>query len=479
MKETCTPLEALGRFFEEHDRHLAGRGVLVACSGGPDSTALLHLLVRLRSTSVPDLRLGVACLDHGLRGDEGAADARFVEGLAWDLDLPVRVGRAEVGEAARGSSVEEAAREARYGFLAEAARGLGLGLVATGHTREDAAETFLLRLLRGSGRTGLCGLRPVRALDGDLLLVRPLVGVSRSDLRAYLDREGLPSRHDATNEDARFDRNRLRRDLMPALEAFSPGAADRLARTSQILSTEEGYMEERAAEAAGPLLREGPDGARRLDRAGLLDLPPALRPRVLRHALALARGDLRRIGARHLESLLRVAAGEMGAVDLPSGWRGEPDGGDLLLRPVREREGEPAGFCYELPVPGRVSTSSGYVLEAVPIEEVPRPEDLASLAPRVAVLDTSGLRDPLRVRTRRPGDRIQPLGMGGRSRKLQDLLVDRKVPRRLRDGLPLVEAGGRIAWVAGLEVAEPFRIHEGTSRAVRVELLQVPAAALP
>jgi tRNA(Ile)-lysidine synthase len=479
MSECGTPLEALGLFFEEHHLALSGEGVLVACSGGPDSMALLHLLARIRSSRAPDLRLGVACLDHGLRGEAGAADTRFVEGLARELDLPVRLGRAEVGKAASGISVEEAARDARYAFLAETAREMGLRLVATGHTREDAAETFLLRLLRGSGRTGLCGLRPVRALEADLLLVRPLVDVSRAALREFLDGEGLPSRIDATNEDVRFDRNRLRRDLMPVLEAFSPGAADRLARASQILAVEESYMEAQAAEAAEPLLSGGPGRVWRLNRAGLLRLPAALQPRVLRHALVLARGDLRRIGARHLEALLRVAAGDAGAVDLPSGWRGEMEGNDLLIRHVEEGEGESPGFCYELPVPGRVSTASGYLLEAAPIEEVPRPEELAGLAPRVAVLDVSRLGSPLRVRARRPGDRIQPLGLGGRSRKVQDLLVDRKVPRSLRDGLPLVEADGRIAWVAGLEVGEPFRIHEGTSRAVRVELLEVPAAALP
>lgn len=450
-----------------------GGGLLLACSGGPDSTALLHLALQYRREAAPGLRLGVAHLDHGLRGREGHADARFVEDLAREAGLPFAVQRSDVAAQAgsAGLSLEEAGREARYAFLAGAARRMGLGAVATGHTRDDAAETLLLRLLRGAARTGLCGMRPVRPLADGILLVRPLIEVSRAEVLEFLRECGASYRTDSSNEDPRFDRNRLRREVLPVLERFASGSADRLARTSQVLAAEEVYLEGEAVRFSERVLSRCAPGEWRLDRTAFSGVPEGLRARVLRVALRRASGSLRRVGAVHLRALLEAAAGERGGVDLPSGWRAEPEGRSLrFLRSARNGEGRAQDYCLIMAIPGRLMTPTGYMFDAHRMEKVPAPQELRRLPPTEAILDADSLGAGVRVRTRRPGDRIRPLGLEGRSRKLQDLFVDRKVPRGVRDLLPIVEAAGGIAWVPGVEVGEPFRVRRDTRGTIRVRL---------
>lgn len=455
--------------------------LLVACSGGADSMALLHLLVRVgeRWDAAPEL--AVASLDHGLRGREGAADVVFVEKAARRLGVAFRAGRVEVGEEAGGRSLEEAAREARYRFLDESASRLGCDAIATAHTRDDAAETFLLRLLRGSGRTGLCGLREVLERPGRPAVIRPLLGVSRRDVHAFLERAGIAYRLDPSNEDLRFERNRVRHHVLPLLEATWPGVSDRLARTSQILVEEELYLE-REGEA---ILKEQSRGdieagGLHLDRDVWSRAPEALRPRLLRRWLQLSGGPLRGVGSRHLDLIAEALESE-GAVDLPGNRRVVADGEGLRLVPEPARkpgEAPATGFCYPSSVPARITTPSGYRVEASILDRVPPREEILALAPHVAVLDAAAFEAGFRLRSRRPGDRIKPLGMKGHSRKLQDILVDRKIPRDLRDAIPVVEIGGEIAWVAGVAVGRDFRLREDSLRALRIEL-SAPPEGLP
>ncbi len=306
-------------------------------SGGADSTALLLALDELLKAGRLDVRLTVAHLDHGLRGERGAEDARWVEEFARALGYEVLTGRAALGasgvEGARRDNLEQAARRARYEFLAGAARESGAVAVLAAHTLDDQAETVLLRLLRGSGAEGLGGIRPERALEGagGVMLLRPLVAwARRAETVAFCRERGVEVREDEMNADERFARVRVRLRLLPLLETFNPRVAETLARTAEILSEDARALELEAArllEAARDedtaAVGETTRGAWPLRVASLASAPKALRRRALRQWLARGRGDLRRLGAAHVAGVEKLLAGERGGrvAELPGGAR--------------------------------------------------------------------------------------------------------------------------------------------------------------
>ena len=443
------PARAL-RTIRKHQLFPAGARVLVALSGGADSVALLHVLRALAADGAVTLA-GAAHLNHLLRGDDAEGDEQFCRGLAAAWDLPLVVERVDVAGAARDRrrSVEDTARALRYAFLLRAADRLSADAVAVGHTRDDQAETFLLRLLRGSGSRGLGGIRPRAGR-----VVRPLLEISRADLRAYAAAHGLPWREDATNQDRSIPRNRIRHELLPQLETYAPGIAATLARTAALLREDDEYLTAEAAAHGGAVVRER--GERTLlDAARLTALPPALASRVALLALE-TRAPGRHLGFEHVQKVLELAAGAEGdAAALPGqvGRRTRTTVELALPPPVAFSN----FFSFPLSVPGEVQTPGWSISAAWP----PPGGAVPALEGRgcQAVVAAGPLREPLTVRSRRPGDRFRPLGMGGKRRKLQDFLVDRKVARRERDGLPLVvDRDDRIVWVVGHGVAEDFRV---------------------
>jgi len=285
--------------------------------------------------------LTAAHLDHGLRGASAAADERFVESLARAHGFEFASSRADVGRRAveSGDNLEQAARRARYEFLAEAARRAGASAVLTGHTLDDQAETVLLRLLRGGGSEGLGGMRPERALEegGEVALRRPLLEwARRADTEGYCRARGVEFRADEMNEDERFARVRVRRSLLPLLETFNPRAAEAVARAAGLLREESAaldafaarLLEEARAEAfgaSGEAFGASGSGAWPL-RVGVLGAAPtALRRRALRLWVARGRGGLRRVSLAHLAAVERLLAGERGGrvAELPGGARVE------------------------------------------------------------------------------------------------------------------------------------------------------------
>jgi tRNA(Ile)-lysidine synthase len=293
----------------------AGSSVLAAVSGGGDSVALLHLLHRFARSR--DLRITVAHLDHGLRRGS-RADRRFVERLARDLGLPCVADRREVAALRRKSeSPEEAARRVRRAFLFEAADRAGCERIATGHTLDDQAETVLMRLVRGAGATALTGM----AASGPGPFVRPLLDLERAELRAYLRRRELAFRDDPSNRDLRFDRNRVRRLVLPVLtEVLNPRAARHLVQAAQRFREDAQHLDAEAATALRRQTRRDGSGGLAIDAARLIALPPPLGRRLARLALQEAGADPRRIGARHVETLIDLAGGRSGRrAHLPGG----------------------------------------------------------------------------------------------------------------------------------------------------------------
>ena len=437
-----------------------GGRVVAAVSGGGDSVALAHLLAELAGRSLVTLA-GLAHVNHRLRGPASDGDERFCRDLARRLGVPCLVESAAVAEFARSRrvSVERAGHEVRHAFFRRAAAELGAGRVALGHTIDDQAETVLLRLIRGAGTAGLSGMRPRTGL-----VVRPLLAVSRAELRAYLADRSIPFREDASNADRRVPRNRVRHELLPQLRTYSPRIVEALARQADIAQADDAWLSHLANKAAGDLVSYG-GGAVEMDAAGLSRLPPALARRVVRGALARVAPGRRDIGFGPVERVRRVAAGGPPRADLP-GCRVERAAGRARLVP-REGRGGPAprpGFAYRLDVPGEVEVPEAKVLIRAEVVAAGaadvRGADGDPSGPTALVAASAP--PPLVVRSWRPGDRYRPLGLGGRSRKLQDLFVDRKVPRAERARVPLVlDADGRVVWVVGFGIGHGFRVGGG------------------
>jgi len=304
-----------------------GSSVIAAVSGGGDSVALLHLLVRYAPRR--KIRVAVAHLDHGLRRGS-RTDRRFVESLAHELDLPCVADRRDVPSLKRrGESPEEAARRVRRSFLLEARKTLGADTIATGHTLDDQAETVLMRLVRGAGAAALTGMAPA----GPGAFARPLLGVERSALRTWMRRKKISWREDPSNADLRFDRNKVRRLLLPALaETLNPKAARHLVEAAGRLRDDALFLDALAAGLLARISEETGSRTLTLDARALAAAPGPLAARAARLALARSGADRRRITSRHIEALLSLARGP-GAkqVHLPSGVRATITRGRITL----------------------------------------------------------------------------------------------------------------------------------------------------
>ena len=313
-------LDDIQRSFDRNAMARRGALVLVAVSGGADSIALLHALVHLRARF--GLRLAVAHLHHGIRGAAADADARFVQRCAQRLGLPLVTERADVPRHARaeGVSLEMAARAARYAFLARAARQLHAAAVAVAHNADDQAETVLLRLARGAGPQGLGGMDPV-SRQGGLKIIRPLLGVSRPAIIAFLKAHRLRWREDASNRDPHFLRNRVRHEILPLLERrLNPQIRTALQRTAEVLREENKFLERLATQALPQ--HTGPDRPT-LSVTRLAALPLALRRRALRLWLSAAGVEPEQLDYAAIAVALALLAQKRGtkSVDLGGGWK--------------------------------------------------------------------------------------------------------------------------------------------------------------
>jgi len=447
---------------------------VAAVSGGSDSVALLFLLAELAARG--ELALcAIAHLNHHLRGADADADADFCRALGDRIGVPVVIGDARVQDEAHehGVSVEVAGRHARQRFFREALESVRAETVATAHTRDDQAETVLLRLTRGAGSSGLSAIAPRREH-----LVRPLLDVSRNELQDYLRSRQEPWREDASNADQSIPRNRVRHAVMPHLRAINPQADAALSRAAELLRGDDEFLENLANAAfvrAVEVEEQGTEGAAlvRLQTAEFLRLPAAVARRVARYALETANPS-RTYGLEEAEELRRAlaAAPDARSANIP-GLTVERFGASAVLRNrVPQVPGVPrvprGSEELLLDIPGEVrSPHGGWIVSAE--GPLPKPASIASDANQVFV-DASGVGTRLIVRSRRPGDRVHPLGASGR-KKVQDVLVDRKVPRDDRDMLPIVTTEtGEIVWVAGQVLADPFRVTPLTASVVVLTL---------
>ena len=464
--------------------------VLVAISGGPDSVALSWALHELRQEwSSFSFDMILAHFNHNLR-DGADDDEKFCSHLARQMGLTLVSGNADVAQEARqyGRSLEEAARHARYRFLEHEACRLECSRIALGHTQNDQAETLLLRLLRGSGTTGLAAMYPVKNVS----VIRPMLELKRRAVMDFLRARKIPFCHDPTNDDCSIPRNRIRRRALPFLEKeFNPALVETLARSARLLQDDENWMEQTASDLLQEVIpTQEVTEELHVPASWVASLHPAMSRRVIRAALKMVRGHLRGIGLRHIDEVLRLCGtGKSGrqlalpGVDCSRSFeevwfrrvhenRHNSHRKDMELEPEVLSQDSYNRYEYRLPVPGRLEIpEAGGRIQA---EELVKERLPAASGPLVVVAlpQERGKAIDLRVRSPKRGDRFQALGAPG-SKSLSRYLMDRRVERDRRRTIPLVVHGERrVLWVVGYGVSELSRIAPETRRMVRLSWVQ-------
>jgi tRNA(Ile)-lysidine synthase len=452
--------------------------VLVAVSGGPDSMCLLHILSQLQK----ELRISlhIAHLDHQLRGEASEADARFIAELALKWYIPATIEKRDVPgyQAEHGLSLEEAAREVRYLFLAQTAQKVGAECVAVGHTLNDQVETILLHIIRGTGARGLRGLQPQQVLDFSGLtirVIRPLLAVSREDTESCCASLAITPCLDASNLSLVPLRNRVRLELLPLLKSYNPGIFESLLRTSRIARDDQAFLDEAGGEIWAKLAQKE-ETRLVFPREAFRSLAPALQRWLLRKGIEELLGTLKDIETRHIEIILEV-------LEKPAGRQVSLPGG-LIFRIDYDRyllgfEGsEPAPFpelagVHHLPIPGETRLPGWTVKAVILAREQLSPDFAAEKADRfTAYFDLDKTGNALSVRARRRGDYFQPLGLN-HLKKVGRFMLDARISRELRYRIPIFASPAQIIWVAGWRIDERVKVTANTQRVLSLEISRI------
>jgi tRNA(Ile)-lysidine synthase len=441
------------RLFEPDDT------IIVAISGGADSTALLDLLVRLPGYN---LSLVAAHLNHCLRGCDSDADEAFCSKLAARYAIPFESRRVDV----RGLSefgkqnLEDAGRRARIAFLDELREKYGATAVAVAHHADDQAETLLMRLLRGSGMTGLSGM----AYRNSRGYVRPLLELSRSEIEEYLRGRSLDWRVDASNSDITYLRNRIRHDLLPILEKYNPAIRSSIAKTASILRDDETLLKE-LTEKSFSLSCRVEEGKIVCMVGQLRTLDIALRRRILRHAFKQLTGNLEGMSQSHIESICDMIYSERpnSRLFLPQRVTAVREYDRLIFAQTYKAAHERVAEIL-IAEPGNYPFLTDGSLKI----EISKPlPDFNTLPANTAFFDLDKVPFPWLLRTFRPGDRIIPIGMNGR-KKVKDFFIDDKIPLSERKRVPLLFCGDQLIWLVGLRSSELARVDNGAEKIAKV-----------
>lgn len=452
-----------------------GDVVVVAVSGGPDSVALLHVLFLLAPKY--GWKLVVAHVNHQFRRKESAAEAAFVAELAARWELPCEIGNIDVPAYIKSTSMnaQAAARELRYEFLHQAADKYEAGSIALAHQADDQAETLLMRLLRGTGPSGLTGM-PERRREKKVELVRPFLRIYKSEVVQYCRDHGLAYCQDSSNELRKYFRNQVRLDVMPLLKHYNEHLPESLNRLAEMMSAEEDYMESETSSIFADIVSADPSLCS-FSRARFARLHVALQRRLIKLILNYLSSGVERVEFVKVEAVRSAILQEQTSNVSLNIF------GDLTM--VREYDGirfqkptMPSG-AYIYPVAalegGQLRVPEAGVqlsFSVIDRESAPAGESCPEPAFRQeAYFDLDQLQLPLFVRSRMAGDRFEPYGLNG-SKKVKDMFIDAKIPPSRRETMPmLVDAAGRIIWIPGLRCSKHATVFPETKRLLYIKQL--------
>jgi tRNA(Ile)-lysidine synthase len=429
-------------FIQQHSLITRQDKIGVAFSGGPDSTALLHILKRLYPQTE------AIYLNHNLRKDS-ANEEKFVRKFCDQNKIPLHVEQMNWKE--KPSNLEEAARKKRYRYLEKVAKEFGFTKIALAHHQDDLVETILLRLIRGTGLRGIVAMQPIRGR-----YIRPMLDVSRIEIQQYLTEHSLASYSDPTNEDRNFDRNKIRHDLLPYIESnLNPKVRSALLRFANWAEEQNKLIDELIQPKLKLITDKG------IHKKKFLQLSPALQKELLRRALQTIDPSFK-LNSRTLEAILRTIRAST-KMELPGYLVVECSQERIQFLPKTSRTGfqeidVTGAGDYQFP-PAKISLKFSVVKKA----ELPALRHLA-------FVDAEKASFPLTIRNWKKGDAFQPLGMKGR-KKLSDFWIDRKVPQSNRKNIPIVLKDEQIVWIAGQQIDDQFKITSNTRKILKIECI--------
>lgn len=461
-----------------------GEKIVVGVSGGPDSVCLLFLLNKYRK--LLGITLQVVHMEHGIRGKDSLKDAAFVENLCEKWEIPCRTFHRAVPKIAKEwkCSAEEAGRKVRYEAFEEVRKEIGAGRIAVAHNQDDQAETVLFHLVRGSGLTGLCGMRPVRGR-----IIRPLLCLTREEIEDILKSENIPWRIDATNHEADYARNRIRLYILPLLrEELNQKAKEHMAGAAQRLAVVEDYLNAQAAVKRESLCH-WKDGMLYLDRKGFSEEEEALKDYILRGCIGevMEDGSLKDFSAVHVEDLKGLAERQSGRrLNLPGGLLVWTEGKYLVFK--RSQRGastfgrelkahgydSPCGQDSEnifLPVSLEWPKEVRYGKYRIFSEIFLYKNEIIPEKMYTKWFDYDTIKNTLQIRHRMSGDYLTINGNGSR-KSLKRYLIDEKIPAREREELCLLADGSHIVWVVGRRISEAYKVTEKTTRVLKVQVME-------
>ena len=457
--------EKVRKFIEECHMIERGDTVLAAVSGGADSLCLLLLLNALSVEK--EFALRVIHVEHGIRGAESLDDAKFVEELCAQMHISCKICHCQVLEYARQEKlrVEEASRNLRYQLFEEEAKEVGANKIAVAHNQNDCAETMLFHLARGSGLSGLCGIRPVRGQ-----IIRPLLCVNRGEIEEYLAGEGQRFCVDRTNGELQYTRNKIRHQILPLLTQINTNAVSHMNYTATFVAEAVELVEALSRQAAGKhICRSGEDIC--IART-LLEEPPAVARAVLHDVLAKAAKSSKDIARVHVQQLWDLFARQSGKeIELPYGLRARRTYEGVLLELDKAPKGERSlqQVSWDLPINGSLRISSyRYTICTRILEKMPQNEEIPKKM-YTKWLDYDKIKNTTRLRTRQEEDYLV-INREGKRKKLKKYFIDEKIPAKRREQILLVADGARILWVIGYRISEDIKVTEHTKRILEIRV---------
>ncbi len=450
-----------------------GEMVLIGVSGGSDSVFLLHLLHHLKEKY--QLSLHVAHLNHGFR-KEAVKEFDFVKKLTKNLEIPFTGKTADVPSYAKKKrlSKQEAAREARHFFFKEVVKEIGADKIALGHTADDQAETFLMRMIRGSGARGMGGMSPCYKFtvhSSQFAVIRPLIEIGRKEIIDYLKKERIPYIKDPSNISNVYLRNRIRNELIPYIEKrYNPKAKETFTHNARILRDEESFLEDYTRRVLPDILTLRKKGRIEILLKSFLMLDKAIQRRLVRIIIEELKGSLKGFSMKHINGVLEsIATGQTGRkINLPKGVVIQRDYNLLtfFLKNARLKTQDSRLKTYNVNIRGVTKIPEfGLTLHA---EMKKPPVDLGNGKIK-ATFDLKKISDKIKIRKRKEGDFFFPIGMGGKSKKLKTYFIDEKVRRDERERIPLLVSGDNILWVIGHRQDDRYKVSEETKKALLIK----------
>lgn len=443
----------------------SGDRILVALSGGPDSVCLLDILIKLKETL--NIEIGAAHLNHMLRGEDALGDEEYVRRICKDLDIPYYIKRVDINKYAKENklSSEMAGRSARYDFFDEIINKYGFNKIATAHNANDQAETILFRLMRGSGLEGLGGIKVSR----DNKIIRPILCLSRDEVEAYIEKQGLNPRIDKTNFEKIYNRNKIRLDILPYIkENFNADIVQTLNRMSTLLQKDNEYLEKEAEKYYEKYCLKSEKHF--ILKKQLFNKEEAITSRVIRNALVEYSKSNYDFEMKHISEISYLAKKNSGKrVDLPNKIYAENIYGDIYIKKRIKKQildNKLEIVINKNDIDGKKVEFYNYKIEFSVIDNN-KDTLLYKKDPLKKFFDFDLIEDSIVIRKRKDGDKMIPLGMKG-SKKIKDIFIDSKIPKEQRDFIPIIEFDNSIAWLTGIKVSEDYKVNNKTKNILMI-----------